>query len=187
MEYSINLAVRGSKGTIHLRRKYSKAIKGYVDNTLRTHQLVTCDRVAGEVGSKAWDAITNAVHKAKLYDHIPTRNLINQVLKNSQNLMRKGSTVPDDTSELASVDSLYASIWADSTNAPKLSTWSRIKNRPVSSGPPTGADRVILSTAAAMAKDSDVEFLTFDHDFTIFRDEIFSSLHVTVVDGFGLS
>ena len=149
--------------------------------------LVTCSKIRNEVATKAWDALTDAAQKAHFANLIVIRVLLGQVHRNADRLIDQGVSIDDDKSELGRVRALFQSIWADPSKEAKRLEWARVKKRPVESGPPSGADHVILSTAASLAKDNDVELLTFDHDFTIFRDEILQSLSVTVVNAYELT
>jgi hypothetical protein len=187
LTYAINVPYSGSRGRMHIRRAASMETRQYVDAAVRNRTLLICAKVNNEVASKAWDALVEAARRAGLTNLIALRVVLDRVLKNLDGLIKKAKLTADDTSELGRVQKMYSSIWADPAKAAKRRKWASVKRLPPGSGPPAGADHVILSTAAALASSNDVEFLTFDHDFIIFREEILQELRVAVVNGYDLA
>ncbi len=127
-------------------------------------------KVYSETVVKIWDILSERGGRANLHPNTIYR-FVQESFKRF-NLLYKGSIISDDLSLLDDVKKMYDDIWKDSTLSKKRDTWSMIKKVKVTKGPPSGADLEILATVASAAKTYSVEFLTFDHDFIIFADEI---------------
>jgi len=93
---------------------------------------------------------------------------------------------PDDIQLLNNVQQMYQTIWQDGSKNAKKTSWASIKKKNILAGPPGGPDLTILSTAANLAKNTEVELFTFDHDFITFAQEIDSTFNVLVFDGWQL-
>lgn len=180
MEYSVSYKISKDRKTIHICRPNCIPVEKYLANPISRGSIYVIKQVEFETGNKMDDVIAQAIQRSNL-SATRARQLKVPCMTRFQTL-HKGVIHDDDLSLLSRVYDMYRCIWSNSSKDEKKRIWASKKRKLVSDGPPMDGDLFILSTAAKLAETYDVELLTLDHDFIIFKDEIKTEFNILVVD-----
>lgn len=155
-------------------------MKYYVDSELSKGRIAITKLVKEETLSAVWNVLSRRKPTAKITD-LQVAMLVRKSTENFGKLTVSG-LLDNDITFLPNVSKMYSDIWNNPQKRTKIQTWATMKHVNITDGPPGGNDLLILSTAANLAKDKQVELLTFDHDFVVFGDEIKETFGVTVIN-----
>lgn len=155
-------------------------MKYYLEAEISKKTVRIIDKIYSETVMKIWDILSERGGKAKLHPNI-TYRFVQESFKRFSDL-HNNSIIPDNDILLENVKKMFDDIWKDTALSGKRETWARMKKVDVSAGPPSGADIKILATVANLAKTNNVSFLTFDHDFLVFTEEIQNTFDVEVIN-----
>ena len=181
LEYSIPYTFHYGHKYITIRTRRSERIRRYISSQLQLGaKLVIPSIVQDEFRRKLWDVLSDVVSKARI-PALPSQSLFIKGCEHFEKLKSKCLEFTPEESLIKKVNEFYRKIWADPSLQKKREVWSKIKKKDINEGPPTGADIIILATALAFS-DEEVELLTLDSDFIIFKDEIEGELRVYVRD-----
>lgn len=150
----------------------------YLDAEIAKNSVHITRKIHDETAVKIWDILSEKGGRAQLQPNTIYRLV--QLSYQRFNRLQNNPIIENNNSLLRGVRQLYSDIWSDSSKESKRQTWAARKRVNVSSGPPTGADLIILSTVASMANPRRIRLLTFDHDFIVFKDEILQTFNVEV-------
>lgn len=127
-----------------------------------------------------WDRLAEVIHIARLGTKAVPQ-LSREAFDNFKKLQEGSVKAKASDESTKKVRDFYQDLWRNPTLQSKREAWSRQKHKPISSGPPGGADIVILAVALDQTS-SDIQLLTMDSDFTIFFEEIKAKLGIEVID-----
>lgn len=181
LHFSINHKIKRLSGKpILVKLSNSDAMKYYLEAEIAKNTVKIIDKVYSETVVKIWDILSEKGGKANLHPNV-TYRLVQESFKRF-NYLHTGLILADDVSLLDDVKKMYNDIWNDPSLSSKRETWARIKRTKVSNGPPRGPDLKILATTSNLAKTNKTIFLTFDHDFIVFAEEIHKTFDVEIMN-----
>jgi len=139
-----------------------------------------------EFTTKLWDALADVFRKAEITKHRAVIPFLMRAKEVFDKKLKKDARIHSPMmSTINKVRSFYRKIWLNPSLEHKRQAWARLKRKEVDDGPPSGADLEILATAVELT-DGDVELLTLDNDFLVFKDEIRDRFKLIVTDASAL-
>jgi len=180
LSYSIHLTLKYGSRYIPIKTKYSDPVRKYVQSLQQLGTTIVIPTIVEkELYKNLWDALTEVLQLAGLGSKlIPP--LLTSAQNNFNKLKAKCDVKEPSEASIKRVREFYQEIWECPSLQFKREIWAGLKKKPVSAGPPGGADVLILATALDVK--NDVEFLTLDNDFLVFTDEIKETLGIVVRD-----